>query len=591
MRLPLRSGVRAVLAIAVLVTATGLLESGASAAPRQVGDQVEVLGVGTGMVEGFSVAWSNALLSSSGGGSSINYSQTGSKGGRERWARGEADFVISGRPLTNDDQLSLAKRGLSAIEAPIAVSAMTFLMSPPYGAPLTIYKPPASEDDPFVTIPWTDPVRMPNEVLARIFLQRTGPLAGEPTFTSQIPDLPQLASNPDRQQFALQPSIAAVQPVVRSDPGAVDYYLEQFVASSAPAALLSKAASEQVTISGPTEAWPFLSSPSRTGDDQIAGLISGWFSPIGNNPATGGTVGPVSPSAATKERVGQAIKVANGDNATPLYTLEIQNGAGTYVAPTTATITRAAELAQGAPLAQLSDPLAPADAYPLTWISKIYVQSSGLSIDKTSAIATFIRYAVTAGQNAADSLGEGKLPASQVTQALAAADALVGSNCLGSDRKVVKAADGGPYWPQGVAPPTGGAFVCAAVGDRAAGAAVDATALVPGRAPTSAPLLPTNSPAVKTPSGSGVYVPPASSAGSYPADVPLLTPQDDPTGGDTSPAGPTTTAAPAVLAAASLPLGVPDDGRKTLDRLTTMLLGGAALLMARSVLRRTRSNA
>src|SRR5262249_22022601 len=86
-------------------------------------------------------------------------------------------------------------------------------------------------------------------------------------------------------------------------------------------------------------------------------------------------------------------------------------------------------------------------AYPLAWIDRMYVPAHGLSIDKTEAIATAIRYIVTDGQAAEANAGEGKLAESQVAEALDAANKIVQSNCVGTDATIVKSSDPGRLAP------------------------------------------------------------------------------------------------------------------------------------------------
>lgn len=606
-----RSVARSALAVGVLVVGVGCSSPprGAAAAPNRASERlstaslsaapqagIEVLGTGSGMIEGFAVAWGNALQNSAGGGSLVTYSETGSTFGRDQWAKGNADFAIAGRPLIDQDRQALGARGTGAIEAPIAVSAMTFLMSGPAPSPLRLLVPGATADDPFVAQKdWTDPVQMPNELLARIFLERSVPLGNEPSFVAQIPALqqlqPQQSTDPAPADFQLQTSVRPVTPVVRSDPGAVDYYLNKFVEVSAPAALQAKATAESVDLARATEAWRFISTPSRSGDGQIAGLVSSWLIPTGSSKSVGGTVGPVSQSAVLRERLAQAL-VAEEDR-TPLYVLEIQNGAGNSVAPTTATITKGAELTQDSPLAQLTDPGASSDAYPLTWLSSIFVQSSGLSIGKTSVIATLIRYGVTAGQDAADLLNEGRLPAAQVAKALAAADAVVDGNCVGSDRKIIIDSTGGPYWPTGVAPPKDGARVCVSIA--AAGVAAQPIPPVSGQEPTAAPgsspLPGASPPATRSGSASVGRSSGRSTSGATSSFTEnLFEPVPSTETAEASSGVSNPGKGVAALAAAALPMQPPDDGRKSLDRLSTMLLGGVALLVARAVLRRSRAS-
>ena len=57
-------------------------------------------------------------------------------------------------------------------------------------------------------------------------------------------------------------------------------------------------------------------------------------------------------------------------------------------------------------------------AYPLTWVDCLYAPTKGLSMAKTNALAGFIRYLVTDGQNVLSAHGDATLPEQYVFQAL-----------------------------------------------------------------------------------------------------------------------------------------------------------------------------
>ena len=207
---------------------------------------------------------------------------------------------------------------------------------------------------------------------------------------------------------------------------------------------------------------------------------------------------------------------------------------------------------------------------------------------------------MTTGQDSAVTLTEGRLPPRLAAQALTAANDVVAGNCVGSDRKVIKAGDGGSFWPSGVAPLAGGVFVCVKVAS--AGTAVP-TAVVDNALVTSPNNTSVQTPSVRPPVAASVApaspipggsrVGPAYSPSVTPgdsSDVPVLTPDvstPDSAGAATEAAAAPTTKA-AELAGVSLALPLPDDGRNGLDRLTTMLLGGVAFVIVRSIFRRTR---
>ena len=86
-------------------------------------------------------------------------------------------------------------------------------------------------------------------------------------------------------------------------------------------------------------------------------------------------------------------------------------------------------------------------AYPLTWVDCLYAPTKGLSIAKTDALAGFIRYLVTDGQNSLHANGDAALPEQYVFQALAAANQVVTSNCPSAGGAVVLTSQPVPYAP------------------------------------------------------------------------------------------------------------------------------------------------
>jgi hypothetical protein len=128
-----------------------------------------------------------------------------------------------------------------------------------------------------------------------------------------------------------------------------------------------------------------------------------------------------------------------------LQFVQMQNANGDWVEPTSASINAAVDAGGGTPLYALNNKVP--GAYPLVWIDHLYAPAHDLTIQKTEALAAVIRYLATSGQAAAQPVGEGRLPASQVQVAIAAADNLVKSNCTGNDRHVEESTDPGPYAP------------------------------------------------------------------------------------------------------------------------------------------------
>jgi ABC-type phosphate transport system substrate-binding protein len=254
--------------------------------------------------------------------------------------------------------------------------------------------------------------------------------------------------------------------VVQSEPDELNYYLQSYMRSQAGTVWSgNKAATPginwecttaqqnlgQCTAGDVLERMPRVPNVSRQGADQagdqltLPGGTAG--APIGS---VAGAIGALPPSSLISAP--QSFQ-----NGTPLQYIAIQNAAGNYVQPTPASIDAAVNAGNGAPLYAMThppkngpqigqnDPLA--SAYPLTWVNYLYVPSSGLSAEKTEAVATLIRYLATDGQAAAGPWGEGVLSKPLVSDALKAADQVVQSNCPGAHGTIVKNQDPGADAP------------------------------------------------------------------------------------------------------------------------------------------------
>src|SRR4029077_19202716 len=129
----------------------------------------------------------------------------------------------------------------------------------------------------------------------------------------------------------------------------------------------------------------------------------------------------------------------------PLTFAEIKNGNGDWTTPTVDAINKAVDAGGAEPLYALTHQVK--GAYPLVWVDNLYAPAHGLSVEKTEGLATAIRYLATTGQKHSTEVGEGRLPPALVTQSLAAANALVQSNCTGASRRIVTNTDPGPLAP------------------------------------------------------------------------------------------------------------------------------------------------
>jgi len=573
------NGLRIGIVLGLVVLAAVQLPGSTTGAQGDAPSIVELNGVGASEVSPLMTAWASAMYESPSG-LSVSYLPKGDKDSRLAFARGEDDFAISGRPFTAEELELLDQRDVDLIEAPIAVTTMAFLLSGPARKPIqTIAVAPGFDPDdpdaPLTSTPIAGPLRVPNSVVARAILESGASTWRNPEFAATFAPL------------VLNPPSANPKTVVRSDPSAMNYYLETFIRSVVKDDYTAALTAAQIDPDTVSESWPLRSTPSRTGDDAIAVLVGSGSEAGGNLQPAGGVIAAVSPSAANRQIALQPGKLPP-DQPVPLYTVNVQNGAGEWVAPTPETITAAAAAGNGAALPGLTDPVP--GAYPLTWISSIAVPASGLAPDRATALATFLRFAVTEGQNAAAPLGEGRLPATLVATALTAADRIVTSNCTGSDRKLVTVDGGGPFWPTAVAAPAT-TKVCRAI-------------VIPGATTTTTFVGPANAPAVVAgtatgPSGSsrssgssggyasGSYSPDdlssdSSTFGDLGGDVAVEAATDD----APSDGAPQNDQLAVSTVAAQLPMELPPDGRFGLDRLATAALGGVAFLVLRALTRK-----
>jgi hypothetical protein len=257
------------------------------------------------------------------------------------------------------------------------------------------------------------------------------------------------------------------------------------------------------------------------------------------------------------------------------------------VAPTPAAITAAGALGDGVPLYGLNDDAS--GAYPFTWVDSLFVPATGLSVDKTNAIATFLRYATGPGRSLAAGVGDGSLPDSLASQAAAKANDIVTGNCAAAGGTTRNDPSGGPDWPTGVPAPAGGALICVA-------APIATTTTVASSASSGSVL-----PSVDGSSGFGATAfsssPISSSVGGSPgalgssgeasaSESDGTTDATNSTGAASSD-GSTATGSSGFTATTTrvdLPLKPPDDGEFALDRFTTILLGGLFFLVIRSLI-------
>ena len=213
-------------------------------------------------------------------------------------------------------------------------------------------------------------------------------------------------------------------------------------------------------------------------------------------------------------------------------------------------------------------------AYPLTYVNDIFVPDSGLSVDQTNGVATLMRVQAGAGQDLEFALGEGKLPADLTQKTLDGADQVVKANCKGDDRSIQTVTGGGQFWPKSVAPPAK-SLVCVATPhatNTSGGADGDNAQIADGSSGDGALGSSSSGDLASSSAVDGATSPAASDAVSAAAKA----------GGSN---GKTAGGGSAEGVLAEMPLPPPSDGRYLLDRLSTLMLGGAAFLVVRKILR------
>jgi hypothetical protein len=545
------------------------------------------------------VPWQNALICAASP-IDLQYVNHGTVLGRSDFLAGNADFVLSGRPFT-DDELSAAKLTSSdVIAAPVEVASMGMMIGLPFEFNLTSQTQICNPDDPDTWPPdVTDGIQclvrtpypgdanpafkgdlpIPANNLAAMLFHFPGrcppPKTGSPVGVRPLngwycyPVLEQFGL-PDTTTWFGYPNLAAnPTPVLRSDADEMNYYMLQYIAQEAPSTWQAiKDSTPGINWDPITERIPHVvgvASQDGAGNQAQQLGIAGVDPLSGGGVATfAGTIAPVPASS-----MGDVAPVSG----VPLTWAEVQiQHASQWVAPTPASIDADVDAAAAAG----KDPFLysanndVANAYPLVWIDNLYVRSTGLSIDKTEALATLIRYLATDGQANAASVGEGRLPTPLVNQALAAADQVVQSNCTKAGGQVVKSTDPGPDAPSGPG--------MKAIGTMQHCVAPPST---PSTTPSSSSSnFSSNNFASSSPVGSSSFStlnPAFLPSGPTAASGATSTPSEE---------GKKNSTISAALTVSKLPLPEPSTTGQTNDALATALVGAAGFLLLRVPARR-----
>ncbi len=380
--------------------------------------------------------------------SSIEYIVSGTQDARASFVDGEVDLIVSGIDLTDAQRAALQQSGRGVVSAPVqAVGLEVFGFVPEIGLfPTRCDEVDEQTGEPVLEcsqadrIPLAADLRLGGESLVESFYVGNN-VWNSPSFVRDMgPVLP--------DGYRLVPPIRGARPLVRSDGDAFNQYLDAYVAITAGAqrraALAATPGSDPEDV--PSESWPGFLTPSRQGMDNVVSTIAGGLDPAGSEVALGGTISAAATGAAAEA---VALNEANPPSErVPLFRAKVRNAAGEWLSPTPESITAAVALDGGAPLAASTNPAK--GAYPIAWVNRAYVPASGLTADEANAAASFIRLQVTAGQTRAAGLGDGRLPPAMVSEALAAADRIVESNCASAKGTVSTSADGTPWVPSDV---------------------------------------------------------------------------------------------------------------------------------------------
>jgi hypothetical protein len=542
---------------------------------------VSLQGEGSWDPIGEMTTWQNDLYGQSGA-INLNYLANGGYTGRQDFVAGNLDYVISGVPFQPSELATLKGGAAAIIDAPVMVSALGLLLRPPhltngitsgFGLIRTgcdPNNPPDVVPPPFDSscldrVPYTGPVNLPAENAAAMLLG----VRGNGSVALNEWDNPaivaafglSLAQGSDFVPPAFVP-VAIPDVYLRSDPSETDYYAQQFVQVAAPTIWAAAQADTHATFGAVTERLPaVLSVQSRPGVDSQVDT----FGSVGTGTGEGEIV-PVPPWTLDF--------VTTSNPGVPVEWVQLQNASGQWEMPTPTSIDAAVDAGGDSPLYALTNPVS--GAYPLVWVDHLYAPAHGLSMAKTEALATVIRYLATAGQAATTPVGDGQLSAPLVQQALAAANQLVLSNCVGSGEMVQTSSDPGVYAPAALATQNLGPMLhCVAVPPPTA---TSTTTVAPGTATTFATI-----PATASTGSSDLFSGGASSAGSTPASGST---------GQAPPETPLTNNPPAktpssgAVLVASLPLPMPATGAGEFDRLTAFVLGAALYLLAKPPIRR-----
>ncbi len=564
---------------------------------------VTLKGVGDSDIVGELTQWQNTLFEATQP-SDVQYFQVGSKEGRGQLLRGQADFAFGGVPFLDTELAARPAGAGEIISVPLAVGSTAIVVSDAAQSGFTTSVIPCTPEE-YAADPFQDaclPVPGPAPTIIRIPPENLSALiTGLPRAVSSLTQWrdPSWAEAMGTDRMQVQLAAQSHTFLNRAEAASQNKYLMEYAKALGPTAwALRKADNPQFRWEPIGEIFsPRV--PSKSGLDTQLFFMSQPNDPISNGTLDGrwsGNIGPVPTTLVDK---------LTSDYPKPVYRVaEIQNAHGDWVTPTQASIDAALAVGTQPDIAALQNI---PDAYPLVYINNVFTIAGTLTPEKANALAAFIRYVATDGQQLIVDHGSTSLPASLRSQALAGANEIVVKNCTKAGFEVsssgVSAYEPATPGVQSIGPmkhctvipappPTTSTPTSTTTTSTPSTTTTSTTTLVQ-TAPTVASLTPSSpfnnaaEPAARPPNPPSVatksttpLAPVAVADGtttttSPPAVVPATstTTAPPPTGGGgTRPRG---------VSLAQLPMAKPPTGAEDISRLGTLLLGAAVYLGGR----------
>jgi ABC-type phosphate transport system substrate-binding protein len=575
----------------------------------------------------------------------VSYFQRGTAEGRRQLLSGSTDFTLSGVPFTAAELAARPAGAGEIIDAPISVSSLSILFAEPFNlgwrtqrikTELPECDPNGDDFDETVCIEtgaYSGPIRIPQENLAAMILGLSPEFQSNALVTWRHPGIIQ--------------SFGTNSMLVQLRAGLSHTFVNRTEASAASRSLLMYAQELGPTawalrkVENPQFAWETGAPPA--GADASEAPVPEVFSPrtvsrFGAETQMGVMAILLNPqtNAVTDQWTGNAGAVPTTyvgrfltDFPAPKFRVaEIQNAAGEWVTPTPAAVQAA--ISAGTSTNVAAEQAVPG-AYPLTWVNRLYTVAGTLDPDQANAMAAFVRYVTTDGQQQVVADGGVALTAALRAESLAAANRIVEANCPSATHQVVT---GGPSAFEPDTPqvqaltglkhcelkpapttttstttttttvPTASTSTTTPVTTTTVPTATTSTSVV-ASSPVVTSFVPTfnPSPVVPIPNGSpggGIAIPDDETTTETSVESSETSVVDEAEVTDTSVAaagGPAPAAEggagtrPRGRALDRLPMEVPSDGSEGFKKLGTLMLGAALFLSIRSIVTRRRASA